>query len=132
MDKRALQQAILAQLERYHLDALATNQSIRAQKLHDSKQAYQLMDVYSYTNASAIGLSALIELKTGDAENEILSYYFLGEQADGASVTFDGKTILLTTPASPMGRSLLGKRVNDEVTIYSERGPKTYTVTAIL
>ncbi len=46
-------------------------------------------------------------------------YYFLGPCAGGTSVEVDGDEVLVITPASPLGRDLMGKRAGDRISLRS-------------
>ena len=45
------------------------------------------------------------------------AHYLLGPRAGGLEVTINGQTILVVTPASPLGRQLVGARVGTNISL---------------
>ncbi len=63
---------------------------------------------------SVIRLTALVQLEDDEGASRLV---FLGPAAGGLRLTFDGEEIMVITPASPLGRELIGKRCGDQITI---------------
>lgn len=85
---------------------LAHGQSRAAQEAAEALAQFQAMTLRDYTAADPIGLAALVTLEDG-------SRYFVGPRAGGTEIEFDGATVMVVTPASPLGRQLVGRRKGD-------------------
>jgi transcription elongation GreA/GreB family factor len=94
---------------------LAEGQARLASEIEASLAHYASLPLPKFSAADAIALGALIELNAGAGSVGKSTWYFLGPRAGGMELALDGKTILLVTPQSPLGRQLLGKRVGDTV-----------------
>lgn len=98
----------------------------QAQRVAEYKQAlscYRDLAIVSGIDLS-IDLGMLVKLKD---ETGAELYLFLGPAAGGLKFHFDDLAITLITPSSPLGKSLLGLEVGDEV----ERQNKSYDILAI-
>lgn len=51
------------------------------------------------------------------ADNHEETQYFLGPCAGGTSVDVDDQEILVITPASPLGRELVGRSAGDKINL---------------
>jgi hypothetical protein len=89
---------------------------------------YQTMELQNFPDDTPIAISALIEL---ESETGAHSFYFLGMKGGGVDVEYEGHTILLITPASPIGRNLIGKTTGDSVTIMTGNGKKEYEIVSV-
>ncbi len=141
MDKRALLAAIVAQLaaeaERLSRAALATHAEAtdpenKAEHKYDTRglEASYLAQGQSHAaEDAALALSefqalalrdmppggpvTLGALVTVTGASGTISRYFLGPRAGGTEVGLSGRTVLVLTPTSPLGRQLLGLRAGD-------------------
>ncbi len=98
---------------------LAHGQSRAALDAADAVTQFQTMPLRDYAPADPIGLAALVALEDG-------SRYFVGPRAGGTEVEFDGRTVMVVTPSSPLGRQLVGRRQGD--TLQLVVGPRRSTV----
>lgn len=151
MDKRALLDAILATLAA-ELETLAsaarearqsaTDEESRSEDKHDTRAieasyladgqeraalelaealtVYRTLVVRSFGPAEPVALSALVELEVG-RQREL---YFLGPSRGGLVVPSDGREVLVITPASPIGRKLLGRHMGDVINFDGPRAPR--------
>jgi hypothetical protein len=87
---------------------LAHGQSKAAEEAADALTQFQAMPLRDFGPGEAIALGALVRLDDG-------SGYFIGPRAGGTEVEFEGGTLLVITPSSPLGRQLLGSRQGDTV-----------------
>lgn len=55
----------------------------------------------------------------------------VGPRAGGVEFEHDGKTYTVVTPSSPLGRDVLGKRVDDFVNLIVRRKPQPHRITAV-
>ena len=74
---------------------------------------------------SPIAVSALVTLEDSDGVD---SHYFLLPGAGGVAVESDGLRVTVVTSQSPIGRALLGKRLDDDVDIRTPQGVRECTV----
>lgn len=82
----------------------------------------------TFSEGSAIGLGALIQLENDDG---VRSLYLLSPCGGGASVTINGHKVLVLTTSAPLGRALLGKSLGDEVELATPQGRKNFSVSAM-
>ncbi len=88
---------------------LAEGQAKLAAELIDSLALYQSMALPEFTAAQPIGLGAIVTLDASGRK----THYFIGPRNGGIEITFEGTTIIVLTPQSPLGRLLVGRRVGD-------------------
>ena len=88
---------------------LARGQCKQAAELEAAIAEYQKLGAKKFAAGDAIAVGALVELEHG-GEN---SFYFVGPRAGGTEILHDKKEILVITPQSPLGESLLGKKTGD-------------------
>jgi transcription elongation GreA/GreB family factor len=107
---------------------LAHGQSVRITQIQQSIANYrQLMSIGSPDNASIhIGHTVTIY----DA-NDKLQRLFIGPSAGGIRLFIDNLEILTITPQTPMGKALMGKAVDDEITLAVGANSKYFVVTDI-
>lgn len=95
---------------------LAEGQARLAGEIHASIEIYTTLPLPAFSEADTIAVGALVELEAGaNSGKGKRAWYFLGPRAGGIEVTVEGKTVLVLTLQSPLGRQLLGKRVGDTV-----------------
>ncbi len=90
---------------------LAQGQSKRVIDCEADLAAYKNMSVINFTQDVPVALGALICLK---AEDDLEKFLFLGPTAGGLKFNFQDKEIIVITPSSPIGMTLLGRFVGDE------------------
>ena len=91
---------------------LARGLAERVELMRGVIAAFSQLVLVEYGSDDPIGVTALVGLEqAGEGE----SAYFLVPSAGGETLTLDGTTIRTLTPASPMGRALIGKQVDDDV-----------------
>ena len=158
MDKTALQQAILAELQSeltLLTDAAntardeATNEESRSEDKYDMRSqsaaylaAGQAKLAGEIANAIA-AYQALPVRRFGPGEpvatgalvtleaRKRRSWYFLGPQHGGLEVRLNGATIIVVTGASPLGRQLVGRNVGETVTLPGRTGPVMHVVVTV-
>lgn len=103
---------------------LAEGQGRVAQELAEALQVYRALQVRPFAPGETIALIALIELEQGRTKD----LYFLGPRSGGLEVQVEGRTILLITPQSPLGRALLGQSGGAEITLDRDRKARITSV----
>ena len=93
---------------------LATGQARRMNEISQALYALQQLPVRDYDAQRGIQLGDLVLLADADDEQRWL---FLAPDAAGLKVELDNQSIMLITPHSPMGQSLLGQVQDSEVNL---------------
>ena len=85
---------------------LAQGQSRLAADVREAILQYEALAVRKFVREETIQTGAIVEL---EREGERLTY-FVGPGAGGTEIECEGRTVLVITPHSPMGRQLVGHR----------------------
>ena len=107
---------------------IAQGQANRAQEIRLSLEAYRTLTLQAFDDATPVRLTALVTLED-EAGNE--RRLFLGPQAGGMKIPDGDTEIVVITPASPLGRSLLGRHAGDEIQAGDTAGAVTYTLVSV-
>lgn len=91
---------------------IAQGQANRAQEIKVALDAYRSLSLLDFDDAAPIRLTALVTLEDEEGNQRRL---FLGPHAGGMKIPADDGEIVVITPNSPLGRSLLGRQVGDEL-----------------
>jgi transcription elongation GreA/GreB family factor len=108
---------------------VAQGQANRAQELRLALESYRGLALQRFTATSPVRLTALITLEDADGGERRV---FLGPEAGGLKIATPQGEILVITPASPLGRELLGKRCDESISIEIAGGEREYTITDLL
>jgi transcription elongation GreA/GreB family factor len=107
--------------------SLATGQAQRARRVQEELQAladFQEAGLPRFARNAPVALGAIIDVSTEDEEGFAERTFFLLPVGAGTELTGPGGDGFLSviTPASPVGRALLGRRAGDtiEVTLAGE------------
>jgi len=103
---------------------IAQGQANRAQEIRVALECYRTLTLHVFDDETPIRLTALVILEDtgGDVRR-----FFLGPQAGGMKIGDEGGEVVVITPGSPLGRSLLGLRCGDEV----KTGATSFTIVAV-
>lgn len=93
--------------ENYLADGLA-RQAVVAAK---AAEAIEKMSVRAFEPHEAIDLGALVELKFP----KVSEFFLLAPSGGGTEIVWEGKTIVVLTPESPLGLQLMGRLVAEKV-----------------
>jgi len=106
---------------------LAAGQARQMAEMAGALQEFSTMFVKKFGAADPIDLTALVELEMKKQR----FHYFVGPGAGGLEVDFEGATILVITPQSPMGRQLIGRKAGEKLKL--KVGPFTdeYLIRAV-
>lgn len=99
---------------------LARGQAMRAEALAEERARFERMPLSALEGDAAIESGALIRLSVDD---ELERVFFLVPQGGGTKLEVEGVSLTVVAPASPVGRALLGRRVDDEIELV-HRGAK--------
>ncbi len=78
-----------------------------------------------------IGLWCFVQLVSIN-ESSNSKRFFISPCAGGLTVEYDGLSIFLVTPSSPVGKLLIGKSVEDEVDLLQSGQQITYEIEVVL
>jgi transcription elongation GreA/GreB family factor len=106
---------------------LAQGQANRAQQIRQALQAFRGLSLQTFSEQTPIRLTALVELEDEDGRSRLV---FLGPAAGGMRLECDGVEVMVITPASPLGRELLGKLCGDSVELDSG-AVRAYEIVAV-
>ena len=85
---------------------LAGGQARQAKEIQGSIKAYEALAIRDFAPGEPIELTALVEL---DAEGTH-SAYFIGPRNGGLEIKHRRKEIMVITPQSPLGQTLMGRK----------------------
>ncbi len=103
---------------------IAQGQANRAQEIRVALESYRTLTLHDFDDEAPIRLTALVTLE--DLAGAV-KRIFLGPQAGGMKIGNSDDEIVVITPGSPLGRSLLGLRSGDEV----KAGATSFTIVAV-
>lgn len=92
---------------------LAQAQANRAQEIKAALASYKSLALRHFEADAPVRLTALVTLAAAEASRQV----FIGPQAGGLKVNYDGTEILIITPQSPVGKELLGKTCGEVVNL---------------
>ncbi len=107
---------------------LARGQAKRVEALTDGLERLQQLPLKVFTKTSPIVLGALVRMEAADGECRAV---LLGPSAGGEEIQVDGEDIIIVTSASPLGKSILGKRVGDSFEIKIGYLAQQFTITSV-
>ncbi len=113
----------------HHLEAsyLAEGQSRLAIEVKESITRLNTIELKDLSPDDPIGLGALVSLKSKGK----LTHYFLSPSAGGLELSIEGTDILVITPQSPIGKKMVGKKINDEIEVENGPIPRNYLITSV-
>jgi len=107
---------------------LAQGQAKLVAELHETLSHYRTMEMATFNHETPISVGALVTLRAPDGTER---HYFVGPKAGGLEVNHAGSVILVVTPASPLGRQLVGRRRGDSVQIAGKSGAIPQQIAAV-
>jgi transcription elongation GreA/GreB family factor len=106
---------------------LAQGQARLATEISGALKAWNALVLRDFGPEDAIAAGALVTL---EAKGRV-SAYFVGPHSGGLEARDGAETATVVTPASPLGRQLLGRRQGDAVQIADRLGPVVHRVTKV-
>lgn len=104
---------------------LAHGQSLRIAELQEAISIYRGFQRPGFNSSSSIVLGALVDIETGSGERRRL---FVGPSAGGLCVGKKPDVIQVITTATPLGKALLDKMVDDEIELTVDKLHQIITV----
>ncbi|MFJ3449249.1 GreA/GreB family elongation factor [Pseudomonas sichuanensis] len=93
---------------------LATGQARRTAEIRQALLTYQQLVLRDYDPARGIQIGCLVTLEDEDGRQRLL---FLGPEGAGLKIGEGDGLVTVITPRAPLGQQLLGKRLDDEVSL---------------
>ena len=90
----------------------AGGQARQAKEILDSIKAYEALGTRNFAPGEPIAMTALVELDSDGT----LSNYFIGPKSGGLDIKFRRKEIMVITPQSPLGQTLMGRKAGERWT----------------
>jgi len=106
---------------------VAQGQANRAQELRKSIEIYKGLKPHE-SNIELIRLTSLVTLEDADGAVKIV---FIGPVEGGLKIKHLGKEIVVITPASPIGRELIGKSTGDVIEIEAGTSRMEYEIVEV-
>lgn len=106
---------------------LAQGQANRAQEILQAIQVFQQLALQDFSANSVIRLTAVVQLEDDEGRSRSV---FIGPAAGGLLLKLGEVELMIITPASPLGRELLGKRCGDLIELKSDM-TREYEVVSI-
>lgn len=103
---------------------LAGAQAKRVTELKEALTVITILKLRSFNEDTPIAITALIELQSSEKN----MWIFLVPKGGGQNINFEGHHIQTVTPESPLGANLVGKNLDDEITL----GSKNYLISQVL
>ena len=87
---------------------LAMGQSKAADEAAQAVAQFTALTLRDFAPGEPVSLGAFIVL-----EDQTRNYYFIGPRAGGTEIEHEGRTVMVITPQSPLGRQLMGRQQGD-------------------
>ncbi len=94
---------------------LAHGQSKRVLECESEWLCFSKKTPVFFSEDSAVELWGLVSLARENSECSAEKHFFISPCAGGLPVEMADQTVYLVTPSSPVGKTLLGKHIGDEV-----------------
>ena len=109
--------------ENYLADGLAK----KALAIAQAAKAFKDLPMEGFSPSQPIDLGALVELSFDDNR----AWFFLGPAAGGIEIEFEGESVTVITPGSPLGTQMLGK-TSRRLDLSSKSEDQVYTISFAL
>jgi transcription elongation GreA/GreB family factor len=101
---------------------LAGAQAERVRELRDAVAALDAMPCRDAGEGEPVALGSLIRVEANERGATRTWCYLMAPEGGGTRVEWNGESVSVITPASPLGRALLGRRRGDVVEVATDRG----------
>jgi transcription elongation GreA/GreB family factor len=106
---------------------LADGQVKQALETEESIIQFQKLEVRDQPAGSMVTVGSLVRLESRGKQ----LYYFLGPRSGGLEIEIEGSPLLVITPAAPLGKMLLGKKVGDKFKLPQGNTSVSYLILSI-
>lgn len=108
---------------------LAHGQAMRVQEIERAILAWRNLPLRELEPDSPVVLGALVVLESRDGSH---TRVFLGPEGAGLKIQAEGEEIIVITPRSPLGQSLIGKFEGDEINVATGGGKQLLEILEVL
>ena len=108
---------------------LARGLAARVAELEEAARRLAALEPRAFRDDDPVALGALVTVE--EEEEPEPQRYFMAPAGGGIKLAVGGARVQVVTPASPLGRTLLGKRAGDEVELRTPRGARTLAIAGI-
>jgi hypothetical protein len=106
---------------------LARGQAQRVLELTQAVASAGALVLREFGSETPIGASALVALDDGSAT----AHYFLSPVGGGMTFEVDGVVVRVLTPASPLGRALIGQTEGADIEVQTPQGLRQYSIATV-
>ncbi len=106
---------------------LAGAQAIRVAEMKDVLIVFENFKIKDFTEGCVIANTALVEVLLNDKT----SFVLIMPKGGGQTTQFEGQSIQVITPESPLGRMLIGKSAGDLVTFVAGDKTREYEIISL-
>lgn len=106
---------------------LAGAQSKRIAEIEEMIYFYKNVNPKDFLSTDAVASTALVQVSLF----EKVGYLFIMPKGGGVTISFEGFSIQIVTPQSPLGEALLGLRVGDVALIENDSNALEYEVLSL-
>ena len=106
---------------------LAGAQAERVADIKATLASYENLNIRTFTEDSKIALTALVEICSNGKNSLVL----LMPKGGGQNIEFENQQIQVITPASPLGKNLIGKEIGDVIQISAGDKMRDYEILKI-
>lgn len=107
---------------------LAAGQAKLADGVANAIKAFRNVPVRIFGPGEPVAVGAVVRL---EAPRGGKSVYFLGPAHGGLEVRVNGDEVMVVTPASPLGHSLMGRRMGERVALPQGARSVEHTISAV-
>jgi transcription elongation GreA/GreB family factor len=107
---------------------IARGQAQRVDALDADLARVRSLRIRAFDGRSPVALSALVQLLDGDGQSRVV---FIAPAGGGVRLSQAGASVQVVTPASPLGRALLGAALGDDVVVEGAGATQEYELAAI-
>jgi|GEM_PF-2044655 hypothetical protein len=101
-----------------------------AKALNEKELSLRRLQTFMFSNSTPdVRLGSIVVVSSLDSS--ALEYYFILPTASGYKLQDQGSTIVTLTPITPLGKLLIGRRVNDDFDVQFPK-PRTLVIEEIL
>nr|WP_314481504.1 GreA/GreB family elongation factor [uncultured Pseudomonas sp.] len=97
---------------------LATGQARRSAEIRQALQTYRQLKLRDYDPQHGVQVSQLVTLEDAGGQCRRL---IIGPEAAGLKIGLGDDTVTVITPRSPLGQQLMGKQIDDEISLNAIR-----------
>ena len=106
---------------------LAAGQAKLADGVANAIRAFRNVPIRSFGPGEPVAVGAVVRLEARGAK----SVYFVGPAHGGLEVQVNGDAVMVVTPASPLGHSLMGRRTGERVPLPQGSRMLEHTISAV-